>query len=120
MSHRVDPVLAQYRRVAWSELSLARAALEWGDDPDTRREIIACLRRVCDMAGLLRHRRTVHHIELLLQLLDGERGIDVRLGERAFDAIDRLVSGGRPDPSVAQELAVAVGDLTAEIVIRTD
>ena len=120
MSHRVDPVLAQYRRVAWSELSLARAALEWGDNPDTRREIIACLHRVCEMAGLLRHRRTVHYIELLVRLLDGDRGIDVRLGERAFDALDRLVSGGRPNPSVAQELAGAVGDLTAEVVIRRD
>ena len=120
MSHRADPVIAQYRRVARSELSLARAALEWGDHPETRTEIAACLQRVCDMALLLRHRRTVHHIELFLDLVGDDRGIDLRLGERAFDAIDRLVAGGRPDPAVARELAVAVGELETASVIRVD
>lgn len=104
MSPAPDPLLQQYRSVAATELAALEAATRPGVAVADLAAAEEALHRIIDMAGSLRHRRTVACASDLLRALGNDAFDDV-LCARSIDALRRLVDGGRPDPEVPHLLA---------------
>ena len=102
MHRRSDPVLVQYRRVALVELATARDAVDRDCLSIEADVVFDALARIADMASMLRHRRTCALIAAIVSC--DACAFETHDWHRMLDAVQRLTSGGRPDPSILADL----------------
>jgi len=105
-----DQLQAQYRQTALAELH----AIGLSRGGPVTCHALDGLVRISEMAHALRHRRTAYLLDIALDVARAEIAGDAEpvpsgLWERTDRALERLISGGRPDPQVARELATSLG-----------
>ncbi len=104
-----DQLEAQYRQTALAELQ----AIGLSRGGPVTCHALDGLVRISEMAHALRHRRTSYLLDIALDVaraeIAGDTGpVPSGLWERTDRALERLISGGRPDPRVARDLVTAV------------